>query len=130
MVAVSVRVLPEARSVVAPLSASLAAAPATTLNVIGLPVPAAKPDAEAVIVTVPARLPVTVWEARPATALLDPNPVTLPAPEVWAKVTLRVSEVMVLPKASSIVAVRARVPPDARFAVEPLNASLFAAAAL
>ena len=97
---------------------------------IGFPVPATRPVADAVIVTEPARLPVTVRVATPATALLEPNPVRLPVPEVCAKVTLRVSEVMVLPKASSMVAVSARMVPDDKLPVEPLTASLFAAAAL
>ena len=85
----------EFRSVVAPLSASFVALPATTLNVIGFPVPAAnaplEPVAEAVIVTGPTTLPVTVNVATPATAVLEPRPVTLPPPIfVLANVTLSV----------------------------------------
>ena len=86
--------MPEAKSVVEPLSASLLAAPATTLNAMGLPVPATKappdPVAEAVIVTEPTALPVTVKVATPATAVLEPRPVTAPVPEVFANVTLSV----------------------------------------
>ena len=84
--------LPEARSAVEPLNASLAAAPATTLKVIGFPVPAASAPVEAVpeavIVTEPASAPVTVTVATPATAVLEPSPVTVPVPEVLAKVML------------------------------------------
>ena len=70
------------------------AVPAITLNAMGFPVPAAKappdPVAEAVIVTEPATLPVTVKVATPATAVLEPRPVTLPVPEVFPNVTLSV----------------------------------------
>ena len=86
--------LPDARLAVAPLNASLLAAPATTLNAMGFPVPAAKappePVAEAVMVTEPGWPPVTVRVATPATAMLEPRPVTVPVPDVLAKVTLRV----------------------------------------
>ena len=107
MVAVNTRVVPAVRLAVEPLSASLPAAPVTTLNVIGLPVPATnappEPVAEAVMVTEPAKLPVTVNVATPATAALEPRPVTVPAPAVFAKVTLNVLSapaVTVLPLAS------------------------------
>src|SRR5437773_7050697 len=53
IVAVSVRVVPAVNSAVEPLKASLFAAPATTVNVIGFPAPAANPLADALIVTVP-----------------------------------------------------------------------------
>ena len=76
-----------------PLSASLLAAPATTLNVIGFPVPAANappsPVAEAVIVIEPGALPVTVNVAKPPEAVADPRPVTVPVPAVLENVTLR-----------------------------------------
>ena len=47
---------------------------------------------------------------------------TDPVPEVWAKATkVELSEVTVLPAASLIVAVRTRVAPEVRFAVEPVK---------
>jgi len=99
-------VVPDARLVVAPLNANFVAVPMTTVKVMGFPVPAVnappEPVAVAVIVTDPGRFPVTVSVATPATAVLDPNPVTLPAP-VCAKVTLNVlsaPEVTVFPLAS------------------------------
>jgi hypothetical protein len=74
--------------------------PGFTVKVMGFPVPAVnappEPVAAAVIVTDPARFPVTVSVATPATAVLDPNPVTLPAPAVCAKVTLKVLSVPVV----------------------------------
>src|SRR5438874_10576497 len=80
---------------------------ATTVNVIGFPVPAtnAPPDpvAEAVIVTEPAVVPVTVNDATPATAFTEPSPDTLPVPAVLANVTLSVLSapvVIVLPALS------------------------------
>ena len=73
---------------------NLVAVPPTTLNVMGLPVPAVKappePVAEAVIVMGPAAFPVTVIVAMPPEAGLEPKPVTVPVPEVFAKVTLSV----------------------------------------
>jgi len=100
-------VVPDARLVVAPLSASFVAVPVTTVKVIGFPVPAVnaplEPVAVAVIVTDPATFPVTVSVATPAAAVLDANPVTLPVPAVCAKVTLNVlsaPEVTVFPLAS------------------------------
>ena len=93
-------VCPAAVSVGCCAKASLAAAPAITLNVIGFPAPAARApvDAvpEAVMVTEPARLPVTVNVATPATALLEPSPVTVPVPEVLANVILIVLSAPVL----------------------------------
>src|SRR5438105_6965181 len=94
IVVVSIRVVPAVRLPVEPLSASLLAAPVTTLNVIGLPVPGvnapADPVAEAVIVMEPGALPVTISAATPADAVADPRPVTVPVPPVLAKVTLSV----------------------------------------
>ena len=105
--AVSTRVVPAVRLAVEPLSARLLAAPVTTLNVIGFPVPAAnappEPVADAAMVMEPAELPVTVNVAMPATAVLEPRPVTVPAPAVFANVTLSVLSapvVTVLPLAS------------------------------
>ena len=73
---------------------------ATTVNVIGLPVPAVKappePVAEAVIVTDPAAVPVTVNDATPPMAFTEPSPDALPAPAVFANVTPNVLSVPVL----------------------------------
>ena len=98
---------PAVRFAVEPASAILLAAPATTLNVIGFPVPAtnAPPDpvAEAVILIDPGALPVTVSVATPADAVADPRPVTVPLPAVLVNVTLSelsVPEVTVLLLAS------------------------------
>src|SRR5207253_2444172 len=84
-VAVKGRVAPAARSVFRPESTTWVAAPGTTLNEIVLEV--IGPEIEARRVIVPAMLPVTVSEATPATALGEPRPLTVPVPEVWAKVT-------------------------------------------
>ena len=89
----SVRVAPAVRLAVEPLSTSLFAAPVTTLNVIGLPVPPVsappEPVADAVIVMEPGAFPVTVRVATPADAVADPRPVTVPLPAVFANVTLK-----------------------------------------
>ena len=54
-----------------------------------------------------------------------PVPVTVPAPDCLAKVTTVVlSAVTVLPAASWIVAVRTRVAPEVRLAVEPRERDL------
>ena len=69
-----------------------------------------------------------VLVATPATAVSLPVPVTVPAPEALAKATTVVlSEVTVLPAASWIVAVRTRVAPEVRLAVEPVR-TIWAAA--
>src|SRR5437016_5128687 len=109
---------------------------AMTENVIGLPVPAVsappEPVPDAVIVTDPAVVPVTVSDATPATAFTEFRPVTVPLPAVFANVTLSVLSapvVTVLPLTSWIVAVRTRVVPAVKSAVEPLRANLFAAPA-
>ena len=69
-----------------------------------------------------------VLVATPATAVALPVPVTVPAPEALAKATTVVlSEVTVLPAASWIVAVRTRVAPEVRLAVEPVSAIWVAA---
>ena len=73
-------------------------------------------------VTVPASVPVIVSCATPSTAATVLRPVTVPVPAVCAKVIMSVASapvVIVLPAASSIVAVNVRVVADARFAVEP-----------
>src|SRR6266403_1358672 len=67
---------------------------ATTVTVIGNPVPGANvppgPVPDAVIVTEPAVVPVTVSDATPATAFTEFRPDTLPTPAVFANVTLKV----------------------------------------
>src|SRR5437016_14286279 len=94
MVAVNTRVVPAVRLAVEPLSASLLAGPVTTLNVIGLPVPAInappEPVADAVIVIEPGAVPVTVIVATPTEALTEVSSVTVPVPAVFANVTLSV----------------------------------------
>ena len=64
----------------------------------------------------------TVLVAMPPEAVALPVPLTVPAPAVLAKaMTVVLSEVTVLPAASAIVAVRTRVAPDVRSAVEPVR---------
>ena len=75
----------------------------------------------------PARTPVTVTEATPATAVAVPRPVTVPEPPVLEKVMTGVSLVRTLPAASSIVAVRTRVAPEVRLVVAPLRTIWLAA---
>ena len=97
------------------------AAPWTTVKAPSVPV--VRPAAVASIVTEPTSSPVIVLVATPATAVSLPVPVTVPAPEALAKATTVVlSEVTVLPAASWIVAVRTRVAPEVRLAVEPVSA--------
>ena len=99
---------------------------------MGFPDPGAKPVAEAVIVTGPTAFPVTVNVATPATAFVEPRPVIVAVPAVFANVTLSMlfgPEVTVFPLASWIVAVSNRVLLDARSAVDPLSASFVAALA-
>ena len=80
------------------------------------------PAAVASIVTEPASAPVIVLVATPAAAVALPVPVTVPAPDALANATTVVlSAVTVLPAASWIVAVRTRVAPEARSAVEPVR---------
>ena len=63
-----------------------------------------------------------VFVATPAEAVALPVPVTVPAPEALAKATtVELSEVTVLPAASLSVAVRTRVVPEVRSAVEPVR---------
>ena len=119
-VAVRTRVAPDVRSEVAPVRSMSAAAPWTTVKAPSVPV--VRPDAVASIVTEPTSWPVTALLATPATAVSLPVPVTVPAPEALAKATTVVlSEVTVLPAASLIVAVRTRLPPEVRLAVEPVR---------
>ena len=64
-------------------------------------VPVVRPAAVASIETVPASAPVIVFVATPPDAVALPVPLTVPAPEAWAKATTVVlSEVTVLPAAS------------------------------
>ena len=117
---------PEVRSVVAPVSAIWVAAPWTTVKAPSVPV--VRPPDVASIVTEPASAPVTVFVATPADAVALPVPETVPAPDCLAKATtVELSEVTVLPAASWIVAVRSRVAPEVRLAVEPLSAICAAA---
>ena len=119
-VAVSTRVAPEVRLVVAPVRAIWAAAPWTTVKAPSVPV--VSPAAVASIVTEPTSWPVTVFVATPATAVSLPVPVTVPAPDALAKATTVVlSEVTVLPAASLSVAVRTRVAPEVRLVVAPVR---------
>ena len=122
IVAVSTRVAPEVRLVVAPVSAIWAAAPWTTVKAPSVPV--VRPAEVASIVTEPTSAPVIVLVATPLAAVALPVPVTVPAPDCLAKATtVELSEVTVLPAASCIVAVRTRVAPEVRFAVEPVSGS-------
>ena len=77
-VAVRSRVPPEVRSLVAPESATWAAAPWTTVKAPRVPV--VRPAAVASIVTEPTSAPVIVFVATPAVAVVLPVPVTVPAP--------------------------------------------------
>jgi hypothetical protein len=104
LVMLTVRLVVPFTGIEAALKTLLMLGGATTVNVIGLPVPCASTPveavAEAVIVIEPARLPVTVKMATPFAEVLEPSPVTVPAPAVLAKVTLSPlsgAVVMVLP---------------------------------
>ena len=120
IVAVSTRVAPEVRLVVAPVSAIWAAGPWTTVKAPRLPV--VSPAAVASIVTEPTRAPVIVLVATPLLAVAVPVPVTVPAPDCLAKVmTVVLSLVTVLPAASWIVAVRTRLVPETRLVVAPVR---------
>ena len=79
IVAVSTRVAPEVRLVVAPVSAIWAAAPWTTVKAPSVPV--VSPAAVASIVTEPTSAPVIVLVATPLAAVAVPVPVTVPAPD-------------------------------------------------
>ena len=75
------------------------------------------------IVTEPASSPVIVFVATPPAAVALPVPLTVPAPHCCANATtVELSAVTVFPAASWIVAVRTRVAPEVRSAVEPLSA--------
>ena len=79
IVAVSTRVAPEVRLVVAPVRTMSAAAPWTTVKAPRVPV--VRPAAVASIVTEPTSWPVIVLVATPAVAVALPVPVTVPAPD-------------------------------------------------
>ncbi len=101
---------------VGPVKAICVAAPWTTVKEPSVPV--VRPAAVASIMTAPTRAPVTVLVATPLAAVALPVPLTVPAPEAFAKATTVVlSEVTVLPAASWIVAVSTRVAPEVRLAV-------------
>ncbi len=124
--AVSVRAAPEVRLPVALVTVRWSAAPATTLKVSASE---ARSGAEAVTVTEPASRPEGLIVATPLAAVAAPSPASEPLPAVWAKVTLVVlSVVMVLPAASWIVPVSARVAPEARLATEPPMTTLLGGA--
>ena len=90
--------------------------------------PVVRPRAVASIVTEPTSAPVTVFVATPLAAVAVPVPVTVPAPDCLPNViTVELSAVTTFPAASRIVAVRTRVAPEARFAVEPVSAMSAAA---
>ena len=126
IVAVTTRVVPEVRSAVEPVIAICVAAPWTTVKAPSVPV--VSPAAVASIVTEPTRTPVIVFVATPFAAVALPLPLTVPAPEAFAKATtVELSAVTVFPAASWIVAVRTRFAPEARSAVEPESAICVAA---
>src|SRR5207253_301062 len=81
------------------------------------------PEIEARRVIVPAMLPVTVSEATPATALGEPRPVTVPVPEVWAKVTGPPNPVTALLWACWTVGLKGRVSPAVRSVVRPASST-------
>ncbi len=105
---------------VAPPRTMVVATPGTMVKVKVLL--SGKPLALAVNVADPTRTPVKVTLATPLVEVSLPVPVTVPAPPVWAKVTtVELSPVRVFPAASWIVAVIARVVPEARFVVRPVR---------
>ncbi len=86
-----------------------------------------RPAAEAVMVTVPASEPVTVFDAVPLTVVAVPSPLTEPLPDVLANVIVRPeSPATRLPFASSTRTVRSRDPPDARSAAGDVKRSCVA----
>ena len=85
--------------------------------------PVVRPAAAACMTTGPTSCPVIVFVATPLAAVAVPVPVTVPAPDCFAKVTTVVlSAVTVLPAASCTVAVRTRVAPEVRLVVAPVSA--------
>src|SRR5579862_2637516 len=115
-VAVTIRVLPDVRGVVAPARLMWAAGPATIENDRA----SCKPPRVAVIVAGPAPMPVTVSVTIPDAPVVGlVRPVTVPEPAdlvntiVWPDTAL--------PAASVRVAVTSRVEPDARLLLLPLT---------
>ncbi len=93
------RVEPELRFAVELVIASLAAAPGTIVKVV---VSSVRLPLWAVIVTVPARIPVTVFVAIPLEAVAEPVPLIVPVPLVCVMLMLvELSLVTTLPAASS-----------------------------
>jgi hypothetical protein len=124
---VSVRAEPEARFALELVTVRWSAAPGSTVKVV---VPDVSPDADAVIVIDPASAAVTLFEAIPDDAVAAPAPVTVPAPDVFAKVTeVELSEVTTLSFASRTSAVSVLAEPDPRFAVDEVTTTLVAAPA-
>ena len=116
-VAVSTRVVPEARSAVDPLRTMSAAAPWTTVKAPRVPV--VRPAAVASIVTEPVRTPVIVLVATPRRGGGVAGAADRARAGALANaITVELSEVTVLPAASWIVAVSRRVVPEVRFAVD------------
>ncbi len=114
--AVSVRAAPEARLLVPLVIVRWSGAPGTIVNVVE---PSARPVAVAPIVIAPATAPVTLSCATPFEVAAAPRPVTVPAPALLAKLIERpLSPGTRLPAASRTSAVRVRVAPEARSAVE------------
>jgi hypothetical protein len=127
IVAVTTRVVPEARAPVAPDTTILDAVPNVTVKLTRLelvaPGPLSVPLARRS--TEPALLPVTVMVATPPDAVELPSPLTEPLPEGWLNVTLALlsaPEVTVFPAASRIVAWSVRDAPEASAAVDPVRA--------
>jgi len=81
----------------------------------------------AVTVTEPATAPVTIFVAMPLAAVAVPPPVIVPPPDVCAKVTtVELSDVTMLPFASSTAAVSVFVEPEATLDVSDVKASFVA----
>jgi len=123
IVAVSTRVVPDARLPVDPLSTIFDAVPNVTVNVRLFEVTALPPYVPVPsTVTEPARAPVTISLAMPPETVTVAKPVTVPGPAVAPKVTVsELSPVAMLPEVSSKVAVSVRVVPEARAEVDPLS---------
>src|SRR5712692_2028348 len=117
--AVTVRVVPDLRVAVELVKLRWSAEPATTVNVFE---PDVNEAAVAVIVIEPASPPVTVCDATPPDAVAVVSPVTVPAPLVFANVTLvELSPISWLPAASRTSTVSPLLVAAARPAVELVN---------
>src|SRR6266508_4090517 len=114
--AVRVRAEPEARFAVELVTTMSVGPFVTTAKVVE---PADSPLAVAPIVIDPTDPPVTDSDATPALAVAAPSPVTVPAPEVLAKVTeVELSALTRLPAASRTSAVSVRDVAAVRLPVE------------